>query len=55
MTAMWWNIQIAFWFWRRSDMTVRESWRYAKQMDQDYWSDHSPREAVETEMSYWEE
>jgi hypothetical protein len=53
MTETWWTIRIAYWFKRLSDMTVRECWNYAKQMDHKYWSDWTPRDAVETEMSYW--
>jgi len=35
MTELWWTIQIAYWFRRMSDMTIHESWRYAKQMDRE--------------------
>lgn len=50
---MWWQIQVTFWFWRKSSMNIRESWRYAKCMDHEYWTDSDAETTVECEMSYW--
>ena len=58
LRRMIWRIGVTYWFRRRSNMSLRDAWKYAGHMaaDADYFTDEncSPRDAVDTEMSYWD-
>lgn len=52
------RMKCAFWLWVLSGLGVCGSWSYARGMVRDFfdeWEDGTVREAVEEEMSYWED
>lgn len=52
-----WRVRVSYWFIRLSGMPVSQAWSYSDDMREffdDEFGPCDPRDAVEIEMSYWE-
>jgi len=57
MKKLIYRVQLAFWLWELSGMSVLDVWSYAGVMICGYENERryiSPKEMVEIDMSYWE-
>lgn len=56
MKNRWYRLRCAVWMYRLSHEPWRDCWEYSACFDRDYDGDDvNPRDAVENEMSYWDE